>query len=309
MNPSSEPETWPPLPLEKWADTYATLHMWTQVVGKIRLARAPMVNHWWQVPLYLTARGLTTSPMPDGQRTFEIDFDFLDHRLELRTSDGGMREVALAPMSVASFYHEVMDSTRSLGIDLKIWTGPVEVEVAIPFDEDETHATYDPDHANAFWRALVQADRVLAEFRSRFIGKCSPVHFFWGSFDLAVTRFSGRGAPAHPGGVPNLADWVTREAYSHECSSCGFWPGSGAVQEAAFYSYAYPEPEGFATHPVMPEQAFYSTEMREFILPYDAVRGADDPDRMLLDFFQSSYDAAATHGDWDRERLERGRAG
>jgi hypothetical protein len=303
--PTSTAEAWPALPLDLWADTYATLHMWTQVVGKIRLARAPMVNHWWQVPLYVTSRGLTTSPMPDGRRTFQIDFDFLDHRVDLLTSRGERREVVLYSRSVADFYLEVMDALRALGIEVGIWTRPTEVEDPIPFEQDEQHATYEPEHANRCWRVLVQADRVLNEFRSGFIGKCSPVHFFWGAFDMAVTRFSGRRAPPHPGGIPNMADWVTREAYSHECSSCGFWPGSGAVKEPAFYAYAYPEPEGFKDYPVRPGQAFYSEEMREFVLLYDDVRAASNPDRMLLDFFQSTYEAAAERGGWDREELER----
>ncbi|HEV2150544.1 MAG TPA: DUF5996 family protein [Longimicrobiaceae bacterium] len=297
-------ESWPALPLEAWSETYATLHMWTQVVGKVRLARAPMVNHWWQVPLYVTVRGLTTSPIPDGGRTFQIDLDFLDHQLHLQTSDGQERRIALRSRPVAAFYREVMDALGALGVEVEIWTGPVEIEDPIPFDEDREHATYDPEHAQRFWRVLVAADRVMTEFRSRFVGKCSPVHFFWGSFDLAVTRFSGRRAPPHPGGIPNLADWVTREAYSRECSSCGFWPGSGPVKAPAFYAYAYPAPEGFAKHPVRPPQAFYSEEMQEFILLYEDVRQADDPERMLLDFFQSTYDATAELGRWDREELE-----
>lgn len=295
---------WPPLSLEEWADTYATLHMWTQVIGKIRLARAPMINHWWQVPLYVTARGLTTSPIPDGRRTFQIDFDFLDHRLILQTSTGERAELALISRSVADFYRKVMDMLASLDIEIQIWLRPVEIEEPIPFDQDEQHATYEPEHAQRFWRVLVQADRALTEFRSRFVGKCSPVHFFWGSFDLAVTRFSGRRAPPHPGGIPNLADWVTREAYSRECSSCGFWPGSGAVKEAAFYAYAYPVPAGFKDSPVRPEQAFYCEEMGEFILRYEDVRVSADPERMLLDFFQSTYEAAAERAGWNREDLE-----
>jgi hypothetical protein len=301
---ASIPESWPALPLDLWADTHATLHMWTQVVGKIRLARAPMLNHWWQTPLYVSTRGLTTSPMPDGRRTFQIDFDFLDHRLDLLTSTGERWRVALYSRSVADFYGEVMSALRALGIEVRIWTRPVEIEDPIPFEQDEQHATYEPEHANRFWRMLVQADRVLNEFRSGFVGKCSPVHFFWGSFDMAVTRFSGRRAPPHPGGIPSLADWVTREAYSRECSSCGFWPGSGPVKEAAFYAYAYPEPDGFKDYPVRPEQAFYSQEMSEFVLLYDDVRTAAEPERMLLDFCQSTYEAAAERGGWDRRDLE-----
>jgi hypothetical protein len=299
------PQVWPALPLDEWAETYATLHMWTQIVGKIRLARAPFVNHWWQVPLYVTARGMTTSPIPDGSHTFQVDFDFLDHCVLIQTSTGGRERVELASRSVADFYREVMGVLRTLGSRVKIWTRPVEVENPIPFERDQQHATYNPEQANRFWRVLVQADRVLTQFRSRFVGKCSPVHFFWGSFDLAVTRFSGRRAPPHPGGIPNLADWVTREAYSWECSSCGFWPGSGAMKEPAFYAYAYPEPEGFKAFPIRPRQASYSAEMKEFILRYEDVRAADDPERMLLDFLQSAYEAAAERGGWDRGNLEK----
>lgn len=300
----STQEFWPALPLEEWQETYATLHMWCQIIGKIRLAYAPFVNHWWQVPFYVTARGMTTSSMPNGRDTFQIDFDFLDHRLVLETSTGGSGEIELASRSVADFYKEVMDMLHSLGIKARIWTQPVEIENPIPFEQDTVHATYNPEHANRFWRALAQADRVLAEFRSGFVGKCSPVHFFWGSFDLAVTRFSGRRAPAHPGGVPNMADWITRRAYSHECSSCGFWPGGGALPEPAFYAYAYPEPNGFKEYPIRPEQAFYSEEMQEFILRYEDVRTSDRPERMLLDFLQDTYEAAAERGGWDRDALE-----
>jgi Family of unknown function (DUF5996) len=301
----STPDVWPALPLDEWAETYATLHRWTQVIGKIRLARAPFINHWWQVPLYVTARGMTTSPIPDGGRTFQIDFDFLDHCLLLQTSTGGRGRVELASRSVADFYRTVMSELHALGTRVQIWTRPVEIENPIPFEQDEQHATYNPEQATRFWRVLVQADRVLTEFRSRFIGKCSPVHFFWGSFDLAVTRFCGRRAPPHPGGIPNLADWVTREAYSRECSSCGFWPGSGAVKEPAFYAYAYPEPDGFKDFQIRPRQAFYSAEMKEFILRYEDVRASDQPERMLLAFLQSTYEAAAERGGWDRENLEK----
>jgi hypothetical protein len=297
-------ERWPALPLEEWRETYATLHMLTQIVGKIRLARAPMVNHWWQVTLYVTTRGLTTSPIPYGGGSFQIDFDFLDHLLVLRTEAGERREIALASRPVAEYYREITGALQGLGIEAGIWPSPVEIEDPIPFPEDEAHSTYDPEHAQRCWRVLAQADRVLSEFRSGFVGKCSPVHFFWGSFDLAVTRFSGRRAPPHPGGVPHLADWVTREAYSRECSSAGFWPGGGAIPEPAFYAYAYPEPEGFKDYPIRPEQAYYSDEMREFILPYDAVRAADDPERMLLDFLRSTYAAAADLAHWDRKELE-----
>jgi hypothetical protein len=297
-------EGWPPLPFAEWQDTYATLHMWTQIVGKVRLAQAPMLNHWWQVPLYVTARGLTTSAIPYGDVSFEISFDFLDHQLRLQTSNGAVRTLALAPRSVADFYGEFMAAQRALGLEVKIWTMPVEVQDPIPFDEDDQHHTYVPEHAQRFWRVLKQADRVLQQFRCGFLGKCSPVHFFWGSFDLAVTRFSGRPAPPHPGGVPHMADWVTRLAYSHEVSSCGFWPGGGPVPEAVFYAYAYPEPDGFRNYPVRPQAAYYSDAMREFILPYEAVRRAADPDATLIEFAQSTYEAAAVQGGWDRPALE-----
>jgi hypothetical protein len=278
--------------------------MWTQVVGKVRLALAPRVNHWWQVPLYLSARGLTTSPVPYGERTFQVDFDFQAHELSIETSDGDAREMRLAPRTVADFYGEFMSSLRSLGLEVKIWTTPVEVANPIPFEEDEAHASYQPEYANRFWRALVQAERVLQKFRSRFLGKCSPVHFFWGSFDLAVTRFSGRLAPPHPG-TPGVADSITREAYSHEVSSAGFWPGGDALPEPIFYAYAYPEPEGFKEFAVRPAEAYYSTDFREFVLTYEAVRAAADRDGALLDFLQSTYEAAAERGRWDRAALER----
>lgn len=296
---------WPSLAFEAWQDTYATLHMWTQMVGKIRLAQAPFVNHSWHVTLYLTARGLTTSPIPYGERTFQIDFDFIDHRLLIYTSDGTVKAMALRPRSVADFYQELFSTLRQLGLVVTIHTTPNEVVDAIPFDKDQVHASYDAEYANRFWRALVQADRVFKQFRACFIGKCSPVHFFWGSFDLAVTRFSGRTAPEHPGGVPNCPDWVTREAYSHELSSCGFWPGGGPLPYPLFYAYAYPEPGGFNTAPVGPGNAFYDSSFREFILPYEEVRQAPSPDAMLLEFLQSSYDAAANLGKWDRDALER----
>lgn len=302
---TAEPrDVWPALPLEEWAGTYATLHMMTQVVGKIRLACAPMINHWWQVPLYVTPRGLTTSAMPHGSRIFQIDFDFIEHLLRIDIDDGDRRTVRLRTGPIAEFHAEVMESLRALGVPVRIWPRPVEVEEPIRFEEDSEHTTYEPEHARRCWEVLVQADRVMGRFRSGFVGKCSPVHFFWGSFDLAVTRFSGRRAPEHPGGIPNLGDWVTREAYSRECSSCGFWPGGGALPEPAFYAYAYPEPEGYRDHRVHPPEAFYSAEMREHILPYEAVRRAPDPDRMLLDFFRSTYAAAAELGGWDRAQLE-----
>jgi hypothetical protein len=305
MMPSTLDEAWPSLPLAEWRDTYATLHMWTQIVGKIRLVQTPWVNHSWHVTLYVTARGLTTSPIPHGTRTFEIDFDFIEHQLVVRSSDGAQRTLALAPRTVADFYGALVAILTDLGLTVPIHTTPNEVEPAIPFPQDRTHGTYVPDHANRFWRILVQADRVMKAFRAGFLGKCSPVHFFWGSFDLAVTRFSGRPAPPHPGGVPHFPDWVAREAYSHEVSSCGFWPGGGAVAEPVFYSYAYPEPEGFRTATVQPASASYSPDLREFILPYEAVRTAEKPDEVLLSFLQSTYEAAADCARWDRAALER----
>ena len=297
-------ETWPALPLKAWDDTRATLHLWTQVVGKIRLALAPHVNHWWQVPLYVTARGLTTSPMPWRGRAFQIDFDFIDHELCIAASWGASERIPLRPRSVAAFHRELMAALDALGIAVRIWTMPVELDDPVPFDQDEAHAAYDAEAAHRFWQALVQVDRVLARFRSRFIGKVSPVHFFWGSFDMAVTRFSGRRAPLHPG-APNIADFVTREAYSHECSSCGFWPGGPGMPEPAFYAYAYPAPEGFAAAPVRPAEAYFDGGLSEFILPYEAVRRSPDPDRALLEFLQSSYEAAADLGAWNRTELER----
>ncbi len=298
-------DTWPALPLGGWSDTYATLHLWTQIVGKIRLVQTPWTNHSWHTTLYVTPRGLTTSAIPHGTRTFDIAFDFVAHRLEIRASDGGAGVVPLEPQSVAAFYRRVMEALRRLGLDVHIHTTPNEVADPIPFDRDQTHEAYDPDAAHRFWRILVQADRVFKQFRARFIGKCSPVHFFWGAPDLAVTRFSGRRAPQHPGGVPHLADEVVREAYSHEVSSAGFWPGGGPVAYPAFYSYAYPEPEGFARAAVEPKEAAYNADLREFILPYDAVRLAASPDAALLAFLQSTYEAAATLGHWDRAALER----
>ena len=300
-------DRWPDIPLASWHDTFATLHLWTQIVGKIRLARTPWLNHSWHTTLYVTSRGLTTSPIPYEGSTFELEFDFIGHRLDLRSSDGGRDEVPLRPQSVAAFYNLVMDALRRLHLEVRITRKPSEVVDPIPFAEDESHGSYDAEFAQRFWRALVQADRVFKIFRSRFIGKASPVHYFWGAGDLAVTRFSGRRAPEHPGGIPNLPDWVTREAYSHEVSSCGFWPGGGAIDYPAFYSYAYPEPSGFADVPVKPEGAFYSRDYREFILPYERVARAPSPDNTLLEFLQSSYEAAATLGGWDRTALEVGR--
>jgi hypothetical protein len=303
MNGTDSP--WPPLPLDEWRDTYATLHLWTQIVGKTRLAAAPWTNHSWHVVLYLTARGLSTSPIPHGALTFQVDFDFIGHELVIQRSDGAIGRMQLQAESVAAFHARYMAQMATLDLRLDIHRKPNEVADAIPFDEDEVHSSYDPAAANRFWRVLVQADRVFKEFRARFRGKCSPVHFFWGAPDLAVTRFSGRPAPAHPGGIPNLPDWVMREAYSHEVISCGFWPGGGPVPHAAFYSYAYPEPTGFAASRIRPEGAFYSTELREFILPYDVVREALSPDETLLSFLQSTYESAATFSNWDRAALER----
>jgi len=296
---------WPDLPLAAWADTYATLHLWTQIVGKVRLAQSASVNHSWHVTLYVTARGLTTSPIPYGSRLFQIDFDFVEHRLVIETDDGHRRALRLEPKSVAAFYAELMAALGALGLDVRIARKPNEVPDPIRFDRDETHRAYDAEYAHRFWRALAQADRVMKRFRARYVGKCSPVHFFWGAPDLAVTRFSGRRAPPHPGGVPNLPDSVTREAYSHEVASCGFWPGGGAAPYPAFYAYAYPEPAGFADAHVRPEGAFYSAELREFLLPYDRVRLSDTPDETLLTFLQSTYEAAADLGRWDRAALER----
>ena len=295
-------ECWPALPLEAWKDTYATLHMWTQIVGKVRLALTPLINHWWNVPLYVNARGLTTSAIPRGQRAFELQFDFIDHKLALLTSDGGVRTLPLASKSVAEFYREFMELMSSAHIEVKIWKMPVEVPNPIPFDQDRVHATYQPEYAHKFWRILESADRVFTEFRSRFIGKSSPVHFFWGSFDLAVTRFSGRRAPERPG-----ADIITREAYSHEVSSVGFWPGGGDVSEAAFYSYSAPEPSGFREYTVQPAAAHYNPKLSEFLLRYDDVRRASSPSQALLDFCQTSYEAAANLAHWDRQALERSR--
>jgi hypothetical protein len=301
----SRPSAWPPLPLEEWSDTAATLHMWMQIVGKVRLVQSPWINHSWHVTLYVTASGLTTSPIPHGARSFEIDFDFLRHRLIVRTSDGGEAGFPLRPQTVAAFYARLLEQLRGLDLPVKIYGKPNEIADPIPFAEDDTHHSYDPEYASRFWRILVQADRVLKEFRARFIGKCSPVHLFWGGDDIAVTRFSGRAAPEHPGGIPNLPDWITREAYSHEVSSAGFWAGGGAISYPAFYSYAYPEPDGFAAARVKPEAAFYSTDLKEFILPYDAVRQSNDPDATLLAFLQSTYEAAANLAGWDRAALER----
>jgi len=295
---------WPELPLEKWKDTYATLHMWLQVVGKIRLERMPLINHWWEAPFYPTARGLTTSNIPYGGISFQIDFDFLFHQVVLQTSEGGMRVIALKPRTVAVFYHEIFNALESLGIRASIWPRPVEVESPIPFKMDEIHRSYDRDHARGFAHILVLVEQVFTYFRSGFLGKCSPVHFFWGGFDLAVTRFSGRRAPEHPPN-PIVPVSIIREAYSHEVCSCGFWPGGGPVQEPAFYCYAYPEPQGFSATRLETAGVFYSRELGEFILPYERMRQSEKPRETLLRFLEETYAAAATLGGWDREALER----
>jgi hypothetical protein len=292
----------PPLPLAPWQETLTTLHMWGQVVGKIRLATAPMINHWWQATLYMTARGMTTSPLSVENRIFQIDFDFIDHILRVQTSSGATRELPLASYSVANFYNNVMEILSSLDIEVTIWPLPVEVEERIPFDQDETHAAYDPEAVNRFWRALVQIDRVMKEFRGRFCGKASPVHFFWGSFDMAAARFSGRSAPIMQH-ASHVAKFVMQEAYSAEVNSCGFWPGAGLGQPA-FYAYHYPEPAGYADYPIHPSEAYYHPDLKEFILPYEAVRTAHDWERVLLSFFQSTYEAGANLAKWDRASLE-----
>ncbi len=297
-------QAWPDLPLKDWADTYATLHLWAQIVGKVRLIQSPWINHSWHATFYVTSTGLTTSPIPYGLRTFQIDFDFIQHKLVIQSSDGRSGGFPLEPQSVAAFYRHLMDELGRLDLHIKICTKPNEVSEPIRFDQDETHHAYDPEHANRYWRILVQADRVLQEFRGRFTGKCSPVHLFWGALDLAVTRFSGRKAPQHPGGIPNLPDLITREAYSREVSSCGFWPGGGPIPYAAFYSYAYPQPAGFPEASIKPAAAFYSADLGEFILPYDAVRQAESPDQTLLEFLQTTYEAAANLAHWDRAELE-----
>lgn len=295
--------SWPELKFSEWQDTLATLHMWTQVVGKIRLEQTPLVNHWWNVPLYVSSRGLTTSAMPYEDRIFEIEFDFIDHQLLIKCSDGSTTTLPLRPQSVADFYAEVMSTLRDLGMEIKIWTMPVEVPNPIRFEEDTMHAAYNSEYANRFWRALVKMDDVLKEFRSRFIGKVSPVHFFWGSFDLAVTRFSGRPAPPREG-----ADLITREAYSHEVISHGWWPGSKDM-EAAFYSYTTPEPAGLSEvagqGKILPAETFYSSEMKEFFLLYDDVRKSGSPEKALMDFCQTTYEAGANLASWDRAALER----
>ena len=304
MAEESREQIWPSLDYAAWRETCATLQLWTQIAGKIRLALGPWINHSWGVTLYVTSRGLTTSLIPYGTRAFEIEFDFIRHQLGISTTEGDERAIRLQPQSVASFYREVMSKLRELAIELQIGMRPNEMLEAIPFDRDEKHAAYDPEYANRFWRVLLQADRVFKEFRSRFCGKCSPVHFFWGSFDLAVTRFSGRPAPPHPGGIPHLPDAITREAYSQEVSSLGFWPGNDQIPTALFYSYAYPSPDGFAQAKVKPAAASFHPQLGEFVLPYDDVRGAESPDDAVLEFAQTTYDAAATLAKWDRAAFE-----
>jgi hypothetical protein len=300
MTPQS---SWPALPLKEWQDTYQTLHMWTQIVGKVRLALTPRINHWWEVPLYVNSVGLTTSAIPYDGESFEIEFDFIHHNLLIRTSRGTGKRIPLAPRSVADFHREFMATLKSLGIQVKIWPMPVEIPNPIRFDQDTQHASYDPEFANRLWRILVAIEKVFLEFRSRFVGKNSPVHFFWGSFDLAVTRFSGRRAPERPG-----ADLITREAYSHEVISAGWWPGSGEIQAPAFYAYAAPEPQGFPDVKVVPPKAFYHPQIREFLLMYDDVRNSSSPRATLLDFLQSTYEAGATLAQWNRSELEKSAA-
>jgi Family of unknown function (DUF5996) len=305
MSSQTRHEVWPELNWSDWHDTGDTLHRWSQVVGKLRLALTPMMNHWWQVPLYVTSRGLSTSPIPYQELTFDVTFDFIDHALLIETSNGQSVRFALRPMSVAAFYSEFVTHLHDLGIDVHIWTMPCEIPGAVPFQKDHEHAAYDAVYAHRFFRVLLQTSRVFSSFRSQFLGKASPVHFFWGSFDLAVTRFSGRPAPPHPGVAPNLANWVMREAYSHEVSSCGFWPGNGGYGRAAFYSYAYPEPSNFSGAQLRVPGAFYDQQLKEFVLTYDSVRLAADPDRTLMEFLQETYVAAADGAGWDRAALER----
>jgi hypothetical protein len=305
----SESETWPRLPLEAWRETSETLHLWTQIVGKVRLARCAPINHSWHATLYPTARGLTTGLIPHQACSFDIEFDFVDHVLVIRTSSGGTGTIPLAAQPISGFYRSLLQELARLGLPMRIHGKPNEVEAPVPFDADDAPRTYDREYAGRYWRVLLHSDRVFQRFRSRFVGKCSPVHYFWGAPDLAVTRFSGRRAPPHPGGIPNLPDAVTREAYSHEVSSAGFWAGGGPVPYPVYYAYAYPEPAGFSAAEVQPAGAFYHPGLREFLLPYDAARESDDPDATLLAFLQSTYDAAANLGGWDRAALERSPSG
>ena len=301
----SEKAIWPDLPLAAWSDTCDTLHLWTQIVGKMRIALTPLINHWWNATFLVTGRGLAAPAMPYAGRALDVIFDFVNHRLIIETSDGGVESIALKAMAVADFYNEFMQRLQRLGIGIHIRTMPSEIENAIPFNQDRIHAQYDPVYAQKFWQALLQANRVMNEFRARFIGKASPVHFFWGSFDLAVTRFSGRTAPPPKGTTPHVASWVMAEAYSHEVSSCGFWPGNGGYARAAFFVYAYPEPAGYGDTRLATAEALYDKVLGQFILPYDAVRASDDPDRLLLGFLQETYEAAAELAGWDRRALER----
>jgi len=303
MSRASDGGRWPALPVAPWQDTRDTLLLWTQIVGKVRMANTPLINHWWNIPLYVTERGLTTSLIPKGARGFEVSFDFIDHRLDIDVTDGTARHMKLEARSVADFYTEFMEALDELGLATPIWTMPVEIQGAIPFELDQEHSSYDADRVHDFWLALVQMQRVFTIFRSRFIGKCSPVHLFWGALDLAVTRFSGRSAPLHPGGAPNCGPFVMHEAYSHEVSSAGYWPGGDG--EGLFYSYAYPEPPGFRDFEVAPTATRHDDELEEFVLPYEAVRTATDPDATLLEFLQSTYEAAADSAGWNRRALER----
>jgi Family of unknown function (DUF5996) len=297
---------WPDLPLPAWGDTCDTLHLWTQIVGKVRIALTPLINHWWNATFLVTARGLAAPAMPCGGGTFDVVFDFRNHRLVIETSDGRAENMDLQPMAVADFYAEFMQRLQNLGIGVHIWTMPGEIENCVPFERDRAHAQYDPAYVEKFWQALLQAHRVMNKFRARFIGKASPVHFFWGSFDLAVTRFSGRTAPPPKGVTPHVANWVMAEAYSHEVSSCGFWPGNGGYGRAAFYVYAYPEPAGYGDTHLQTAGAAYDKDLGQFILPYDAVRQARDPDALLFGFLLETYEAAANLANWDRHALERG---
>lgn len=298
---------WPALTLDEWKDTYATVHLWTQLLGKTRLALSPPENHYWHTALYVTPRGLNTSAMPYRERTIDVELDFVDHQIVVRSSDGRVASMSLTSRPVKDVYRDYVDLLRSCDVDVRMWPVPVEIADPIPFPDDDAHASYDPEPVRRCWQVLAQATRALEQFRTRFVGKCSPAHFWWGAFDIACTRFSGRPAPAHPGGVPHLADHVTRESYSHECISAGWWPGTigGAVQEPAFYAYAYPEPDGCATAPIRPEGAYYHTDLHEWVFPYAAMRSAPDPDSALRDFLESTYEAAATLAGWDRAALER----
>jgi hypothetical protein len=305
LTPETAKDPWPDLNWSDWQNTGDTLHRWTQIVGKVRMALTPMMNHWWQVALYVNSRGLTTSPVPYGALSFDVTFDFVDHALLIQTSNGAREYFALKPMSVAEFYSEFFACLRRLGIDVHIWTMPCEIPDAVLFPDDYSHDAYDAAYARRFWHILLQCRRVFNVFRSQFVGKASPVHFFWGSFDLAVTRFSGRQAPPYPGAAPNVANWVMREAYSQEVSSCGFWPGNGGYGRAAFYSYAYPEPLNFSATRMQTTETYYDPQLKEFLLPYEAVRQASDPDRVVAGFLQATYDAAADGAGWDRAALER----